>query len=150
MAHKHSWECSPVIGEEIAQLDSITARSISELENSTELGKVRGVVVLMHEMSEPLYLVFGPSRRIDNFVKTQFAGADVHVHAIELLQAVKPYFATLEVLDEGGYWETKSRAKLEQELMAVQTMMANIQSKRADVRGPVKRPDGRILDLLGK
>jgi len=149
-AQKNSWQCKPVAGEEIARLDGITAKSIARIENSTDLSKVKGVVVLMHEMSEPLYLVFGPSRRIDNFVKTQFAGATVHVHAVELLQKLKPFFATLEVMDEGGYWETKDRSKLEQELEAVQTMMANIKSKRTDVQGPVKRADGRILDLVGR
>lgn len=149
-AQKNSWQCKPVLGDEIAQLDGITAKSISKLENSVDFNGVKGVVVLMNEMSEPLYLVFGPSRRIENFVKTQFAGADVHIQAVELLQRIKPFFATLEVIDEGGYWDTKDRSKLEKELAGVDAMMSKIKSERSNVQGPVKRPDGRILDLVGK
>lgn len=149
-AQKNAWRCTRVVGEEIKSLDSITVKAIAKLDGSADFTKAKGVVVLMHEMSEPLYLVFGSSRQIDNFVKTQFAGADVHIRAVELLEKVKPHFTTLEVHDEGNYWESKDRAMLEKELDGIQAMMAKIKSQRSDAEGPVKRPDGRILDLVRK
>jgi len=147
-AQANSWRCQKVIGDEVTRLDGITAKSIAQIEGSSDFGGVKGVVVNMHAMSEPLYLVFGPSRRLNNFVKTQFAGAETHIRAVELLRKVQPFFRSLEVVDEGGYWETGDRTKLEREFAGVEAAMAKIKSQRSDVHGPVKRPDGRILDLM--
>ncbi|HIV72465.1 MAG TPA: hypothetical protein H9903_16135, partial [Candidatus Aquabacterium excrementipullorum] len=76
-ARKNSWRCESISGQSIATQDGVTARGLSELDGSNALSKARGVVIYMHVMSEPLYLVYGNSLRISNFVKTQFAGADV-------------------------------------------------------------------------
>lgn len=48
-------------------------------------------------------------------VKTQFAGPDTHVALVSLLQYLsRRYFAHIEVVDEGHYWETLDRAVLDQ------------------------------------
>lgn len=41
-------------------------------------------------------------------VKTQFAGVEIHKFIIELFRYLKKqeYFETLEIIDEGKYWET--------------------------------------------
>ena len=101
-------------------------------------------------MSEPLYLVFGTSGRIQNFVKTQFAGVETHIKIVELLEQVRPLFTRLELEDEGGYAQTKDRQRLAREMEDVDIMIAKIKRDRPDAQGPVKRPDGRILDLVGK
>lgn len=51
------------------------------------------------------------------WTKTQFAGADVHITLIKLLKYLqKKYMPDLDVKDEGEYWETEDRAKLERNL----------------------------------
>jgi hypothetical protein len=47
------------------------------------------------------------------FIKTQFGPVESHVALIEMLAALKQeFFPDLEVLDEGGYWETRDLAEL--------------------------------------
>ncbi|OOG57294.1 hypothetical protein [Rhodanobacter sp. C03] len=148
VAKAKSWRCESVSGPKDAALDNITVQSLRELDGSADLSKANGVVIYPADMSEPLYLVFGAKNKLDNFIKTQFAGADTHIGVIEIFDAVKPFFRRLEITDEGRYWETRSRANLEEDLASVAAQIAAIKSQRPDVTGPVKRPDGRILDLV--
>jgi hypothetical protein len=47
------------------------------------------------------------------FVKTQFGPIEGHVAVVEMLRALKQqFFPDLEVVDEGGYWETSNFAEL--------------------------------------
>jgi hypothetical protein len=149
-AGKNGWQCERLVGDQIAKADGITAKSIYELEKTQDLSGARGVVLRLHPMSEPLYLVFSKGLRINNFVKTQFAGAEVHVRAIELLEKIKPHFSNLEVEDDSGYWESRNRGELEREIQALNAILAKIKGQRTDIEGPVKRIDGRILDLVSK
>lgn len=44
-------------------------------------------------------------------VKTQYAGADVHIAILKLLRYLeKKYFESFELVDETGYWETGDEA----------------------------------------
>jgi len=50
-------------------------------------------------------------------VKTQFATSEAHIQIVELLRELKQRFiADLEVMDEGGYWETKDSSELEKNM----------------------------------
>jgi hypothetical protein len=148
LAQLNQWPCAPLSGEDIRRTDGITARFIAENERSADLSGAKGVVIKPHEMSEPLYLVFGSSGRTQNFIKTQFAGAETHIKVVELLEALKPLFVSLELEDEGGYAKTKDKDRLAREMEGVTVMMEKIKRDRADAQGPIKRPDGRILDLV--
>lgn len=45
-------------------------------------------------------------------VKTQYAGADVHIAILKLLRYLeKKYFENFELVDETGYWETGDEAE---------------------------------------
>jgi hypothetical protein len=45
--------------------------------------------------------------------KTQFAGPDIHITVLNLLQYLKDkYFAVFELRDEGHYWKTKDKKVL--------------------------------------
>jgi hypothetical protein len=101
-------------------------------------------------MSEPLYLIFSATGKVDNFIKTQFAGADVHIGVIEVLDAVKPFFLNLAIEDEGRYWDTRNRSFLEEDMASVLIQIEAIKAQHPNAVGPVKRPDGRILDLVSK
>ena len=150
VAQSNQWSCDRLSGEDIRRADGITAKYIAESDMSADLSGAKGVVIKPHEMSEPLYLVFSASGHLTNFIKTQFAGVEVHVKVIELLQEVKPFFTTLEIEDEGGYAQTKDKQRLAREMESVTTMMEKIKREHSDAHGPIKRPDGRILDLVGK
>ncbi len=51
------------------------------------------------------------------FVKTQFAPIDVHITLIKLLKYLKKrYVPNLEVVDEGGYWETDDKELLKEKM----------------------------------
>jgi hypothetical protein len=150
LAASNQWSCEQLSGEDIRKADGITAKLIAENEKSPDLVGAKGVVIRSHEMAEPLYLVFGASGRIQNFVKTQFAGVDTHIKIVELLEQVRPLFTSLELVDEGGYAQTKDRQHLAREMEGVDVMIAKIKRDRPDAQGPVKRPHGRILDLVIK
>jgi hypothetical protein len=147
-AQRNGWRVQRVGAGEVATLDSVTLKAMEEIEGTNVPGEWRGVVLYPHEMCEPLYLVFGAKRKTKNHVKTQFAGADVHVKVVELLEALKPMFAELELDDEGEYASTHDRAKLERHLAAARAAMDGLRVNTPGARGPVKRPDGRILDIV--
>lgn len=148
VAKAHSWRCEPVSDPKSQLLDRITLQSLQELDGSASLSKANGVVIYPAEMSEPLYLVFGAKDKLDNFIKTQFSGPNAHIGVIEIFDAIRPFFLTLEVTDEGRYWETRNRALLEEDMASVSAQIEAIKRQHPDATGPVKRPDGRILDLV--
>ncbi len=148
VAKAHSWRCEPVSDPKSQALDHITLQSLQELDGSASLSNANGVVIYPAEMSEPLYLVFGAKHKLDNFIKTQFSGPDAHIGVIDIFDAIKPFFLALEVIDEGRYWETRDRALLEEDMTSVSAQIEAIKLQRPDVSGPIKRPDGRILDLV--
>jgi hypothetical protein len=55
------------------------------------------------------------------FVKTQFGPVDGHVALIEIFAALKKeFFPDLEVMDEGGYWESRDINRLNQNFTFLQ------------------------------
>ena len=95
---------------------------------------LRGITISPHPGSESLDLFFDREGTIRSpmtvlmlldgtltpetaceSIKTQFANADSHIWVIGLLKYLKKkYISDLEVNDEGHYWETGERDKLEQ------------------------------------
>jgi hypothetical protein len=55
--------------------------------------------------------------------------------------------ADLQVFDEGEYWETGDRAKLELQIATVNKMIEAIRKSHPNAKGPFKLGDGRIVDL---
>lgn len=111
VAKSRSWRCEPVSDPTNPALDRITVESLRKLDGANELSRATGAVIYPADMSEPLYLVFGAKGELDNFIKTQFAGADTHIGVIEIFDAVEPFFERFEIMDEGHYWETRSRGQ---------------------------------------
>jgi len=91
--------------------------------------KIKGIIVSSKE-SEPLWFTFVPDGRTCNVinlqytdpndkyyslcaVKTQYAGAEVHMSMIKMLRYISDkYFSEIEVMDEGEYWETGDEENL--------------------------------------
>src|SRR5262249_23521889 len=110
-------------------------------------GPLTGIVIYPHPMCEPIYIQFGTDLLMSDFVKTQFAGPDVHVEVIGLLRKLKPLLADLQVSDEGEYWQTNDRAKLATNIAAVNAMVESIRKSHPGAKGPVKIGE-RIIDLV--
>jgi len=126
--------------------NAVVTRIIDEVEKPYT-GTLTGIVIYPHPMCEPLYLQFGSDLFLQDFVKTQFAGPDIHVGVVELLRKIQPYFRELKVDDEGEYWPARDRTKLAHNLDAVNVMIDNIKRSHPGAKGPIKLPDGRIIDV---
>ena len=111
-------------------------------------GPVRGVVLWPGQNSEPLYVQFDSALFVQDFVKTQFAGPDVHIKVIELLRQLKPFFVDFKVEDEGEYWETNDRQQLEKHIDKVNSLIQEMKGKTPGLKGPITLPNGRIVDLM--
>ena len=88
-----------------------------------------GIHVTPHKDSETLSLLFDAEGILRNelmygegndewiFVKTQFAPPDIHIALCNLLKHLKDrYFESLDVIDDGEYYESGDRALLENQL----------------------------------
>lgn len=106
-----------------------------------------GITLFPAEWCEPLHLSFNGSVLAEDFVKTQFAGVDIHVKVVQLLRTLKPLFSRLNVDDEGEYWETRNMGKLEANIKAVNLMLQQIKQEHPSAKGPTRLPDGRIIDV---
>jgi hypothetical protein len=141
-AKQHGWMVKDASAE-----NGTLERVINE-KNADYEGKVTGVVLHPHAQCEPVYLQFGEDLFMQDFVKTQFAGANVHILLIELFDALKEKFRNLEITDEGEYWTTRDRDTLERHVSEVNEIIADMKSKDPTVKGAVTLPSGRIVDIL--
>ncbi len=81
-------------------------------------------------------------------IKTQFSTPEVHVAVCSLLRLVEGYAARLEVVDEGGYWESGDREGLAARLEQLNAALAALASDEGmgllsealghEVEGPVE------------
>ena len=141
VAKDHNWEV-----REANVANASVPRGVAEKERPYQ-GPLTGIVIYPHPMCEPIYIRFGTDLFMRDFVKTQFAGSDVHVDIVGLFRKLKPLLADLQVQDEGEYWETNDRAKLATNIATVNAMIESIRKSRPGAKGPVKIGD-RIIDLM--
>ena len=146
-AKAHNWRWISISDPGDPAIDSVTSKMLQEIVGSPNLSTASGAVIYPHEMSEPLYLIFGERGEINNFIKTQFAGPDVHIGVVGVLDAIKPYFAQFDVQDEGRYWETRDRSILQEDMDSVLAQLNAIKAQHKNAVGPVKLEGGRIVDL---
>lgn len=107
----------------------------------------RGLVLAPHAMCEPLELAFNGTNLAPSWVKTQFAGPDVHVAVVALFRQLAPRFRELIVEDDGQYWETGSVDALVDALDQVdQRLQAAL--GEPDSTGPYRLRSGRIVDVV--
>jgi hypothetical protein len=111
-------------------------------------GRVAGIVIRPGPMCDPFYIQFGDDLFLQDFVKTQFAGPDVHIAIVKLLKKIAAYFNRLSVEDEGEYWETNNRATLKKHIAVIDKMIDAAVAGNPRARTRVKMPDGRIIDLI--
>ena len=93
---------------------------------------LRGIMFCPHPESEWVYLYFTEKGQLTSpatlqfvdtnadpvlifsaFTKTQYAGPEIHIAILKLLDYLnKKYNLSLDINDEGEYWETKDEARL--------------------------------------
>ena len=92
---------------------------------------LKGILLQLHSNCEPLVLFFDKDGWLQTpfslvlvneemppeapyiSIKTQFAPPDIHITIVKLLEFIRNrYIPDLEVIDEGGYWESRDKTRL--------------------------------------
>jgi hypothetical protein len=131
-----------------ASLPSTSLTRVIADEKKPYVGPLKGVVIYAHEQCEPIHLQFGRDLFLQDFVKTQFAGAEVHVKIVGLFRKLQRYFADLKIDDEGEYWTSRDQVKLAAHLEDTRKAMEKILRSRPTARGPLRTNEGRMIDLI--
>jgi len=112
------------------------------------LGPTQGIALYPHEDCEPLRIEFDDTGYLQQQVKTQFAGVEVHQQIVELLREISTGFDRFELVDEGRYWESEDpnvlREQFEFSLEAILTLLED----HPDGQIQARRDDGRINDFV--
>lgn len=111
-------------------------------------GPVKGMLIYPHEDCDPVRLEFDRDLYIQEFTKTQFAGAEVHLKVLELLAVIKPFFSQLKIEDEGEYWETGNLQLLTEHMNRARNAIEEEARKYPSAQVKFKTADGRIIDLM--
>jgi len=143
------WTTTDVRNEELSDdetdwTDTTVETSIHPLDDVQ-----RGIVIDPHPESEAVSLVFNQagelcyylptveknqyweSKRL--FTKTQFAPLETHIAICELLHLIQArHFPELRVNDEGEYFETGDRARLEARFGLLDALMNRVQAALSD------------------
>ena len=114
------------------------------------LGPTRGVYLLPHPECEPLTFEFDRDLFMQDWCKTQFAGAAIHQQIIQLLHETESLFEMLDVQDEAEFWETGDAAALEHTFAYTRMEIDKTAAEMPGSSVAVLTPSGRILDVLGE
>lgn len=112
------------------------------------LGPVCGLKLIPGKDCEPIKLEFDNSLYVQEWTKTQFAGAEMHLAVCGFLHAIEPYFGTLKVNDEAEYWETGDIELLKQYLADCDRFIEEYLQEHPSAEVKVKEPTGRIVDMI--
>lgn len=110
---------------------------------------LRGILISPHKMCETVVLTFNqhgmlcfylpepqPGRYWEEkylSTKTQFAPLDIHISICELLHLVQDrFFPSLEVTDEGDYFQTNDPLRLAQNIATLGAAMDNLEAAMKD------------------
>ena len=111
-------------------------------------GPVRGIYLLPDPHCEPLTFEFDRDLFMQDWCKTQFAGAGVHAEIVGLFRQGEGLFEMLDVMDEAEFWEVNDLAALEEAFKAASVAIAAAAAETPGAAVGVLTPSGRILDVL--
>ncbi len=141
-AHRRGWAA-----ERFANANATLQRSDAGREWEYT-GATTGVRITPHEACEPLTFEFDADGVCQDYVKTQFAGPAIHMAVVDLLRDVEPSLASLEVFDEGDYWNTQDTARVTGLFADVDVQLKQSLASDSKNVGPVQLENGRIVDLI--
>ncbi|HUN88048.1 MAG TPA: hypothetical protein VMU28_04630 [Terriglobales bacterium] len=142
-AFANEWLTEPIENPETELL-----RIDEDEKESTYVGPTKGLVVYPHEDCEPVRLEFDRELGVQEFTKTQFAGAAIHIKVVEFLRKLEPYFDSFHVEDEGEFWNTSDETILQDHLTRTAQLIEEYRAKDPRNEVKVRTPDGRIADLI--
>jgi hypothetical protein len=141
-ANDHGWQTEPIASDEV------TLQRVRDEKDWDYTGPVRGIAVYLHPDCDPVRFEFDKNLYLQEFTKTQFAGAEYHLKVINLLRTAQPLFRELKVDDEGEFWDTGDLATLQDHLEKVEKIIQEMLKENPAARAKVKTPEGRIMDLM--
>jgi hypothetical protein len=97
-ATTHDWPVKQIPEQER------TLRRVRDEKDWDYSGPTFGLELQPDENADPLRFEFDKDFFVQEFIKTQFAGPDLHIAVITLFRLVEPYFDKLEIDDEGEFW----------------------------------------------
>jgi hypothetical protein len=112
------------------------------------LGPLSGLKLIPGNDCEPIKLEFDNDLYVQEWTKTQFAGAEIHLTVCDFLHAIEPYFETLKVNDEAEYWDTGDIKLLKQHLANCDRFIEEHLQEHPTAKVKVKEPTGRIVDMI--
>jgi hypothetical protein len=142
IANAEDWPIEPIASAEV---------TLSRVRNEKDweyTGPVKGIVIYSHEDCDPVRLEFDRDLYVQEFIKTQFAGVEMHIKVLKVLKAIEPFFRNLRVEDEGEWWETRDTANLAEQFARVQEVLDEELRKNPSTQMKVRTPSGRIMDFL--
>ncbi len=142
LARSQGWRTETINSAEVTLL------RVRDEQEWDYVGPVKGIAVYLHEDCDPVRLEFDRDLYVQEFTKTQFAGAECHLKVINLLKTIQPFFSELKVDDEAEYWDTNDKATLQYHLDTIQKMIEAELKKNPLTRMKVKTPAGKIIDLM--
>jgi hypothetical protein len=111
-------------------------------------GPVKGIAVYLHSDCDPVLFEFDKDLYVQEYTKTQFAGADYHIKVVNLLKATQRLFREFRVEDEGQFWDTGDRTILQNHLDTIQRVLEDMVRKNPNARVKVKESYGKISDFV--
>ncbi len=111
-------------------------------------GLTSGIEIYPHDNAEALRLEFDSDGYIQEYIKTQFAPIETHIAVVNLLGKIKPYFESLDVVDESDFWETSDEVSLRQAFDRFFEVFEAEKEGNSSLSGPYRLDNGRIVDLL--
>jgi hypothetical protein len=132
---------------ELINQSCITLKRVRDEKDWEYIGPSKGIVVQPHENSEPFRLEFDKDNFLQEYTKTQFAPIEVHIALVSLLRQLAAHFASLEVVDEGEFYDTNDQSTLEKNINICFEMMDNYLVQPDKYYGPIRLPSKRIVDI---
>ncbi len=125
----------------------------------------RGILINPHPESETITLIFNQQHELCFytplqepgqywetkllFTKTQFAPIDIHIGICELLHLIQDkYFPSLDVHDEGEYFETRDRERLAHNIGFLDAAMNHLETALKDTESPIANEIQSALDSI--
>jgi hypothetical protein len=134
--------------DEIAEANVKLLRVDENEKDWDYVGPVSGLKLLPGNDCEPINLEFDKNLYLQEWTKTQFAGAEMHVTICNFFRAIGHYFETFRVNDESEYWDTGDVALLKSYLANCDRSISEHLKEHPTAKVKVREPDGRITDVI--
>lgn len=149
--HGHQWKYHEIDDRVLGKVERWIPSDDEEVHTETARvdDRQRGLLIHPHPESETVWLTFNQAGELcfympqsnsghywENkllFTKTQFAPIEIHIAICDLLHLIQGnYFPSLQVSDEGEYWETRDREHLAQKIGDLSAIMDRLETALGD------------------